>query len=86
MSIAAMNWVWRQCVLSTPKLVLLALADAADDEGRCWPSVATLSVKASASTRTVRRAIQLLIDHGRTSLPPRWFQFLEYLSPDHAGG
>jgi hypothetical protein len=72
MSIAAMNWAWRQDVPSTPKLVLLALADAADDEGRCWPSVATLSIKASASTRTVRRAIQLLIDHRMIMVEPRY--------------
>jgi hypothetical protein len=72
MSIAAMNWAWRQDVPSTPKLVLLALADAADDEGRCWPSVATLSIKASASTRTVRRAIQLLIDHSMITVEPRY--------------
>ena len=72
MSIAAMNWAWRQCVPSTPKLVLLALADAADDEGRCWPSVATLSIKASASTRTVRRAIQILIDQCLITVEPRY--------------
>ena len=27
-----------------PKLVLMALADAADDQGICWPSVATIAV------------------------------------------
>jgi hypothetical protein len=67
-----MNWAWRQDVPSTPKLVLLALADASDDEGRCWPSVAKLSVKASASTRTVRRAIQLLIDQCLITAEPRY--------------
>jgi hypothetical protein len=67
-----MNWAWRQCVPSTPKLVLLALADAADDEGRCWPSVATLSIKARASTRTVRRAIQVLLDQCLITVEPRY--------------
>jgi len=72
MSIAAMNWAWRQCVPTTPKLVLIALADAADDAGLCWPSVATLAIKASASTRTVRRAIQKLIEHHLIAVEPRY--------------
>jgi len=38
-----MNWAWRQGLPPTPKLVLMALADAADDHGVCWPSVTTLA-------------------------------------------
>jgi len=55
-----MNWAWRQQLPSTPKLVLMALADAADDDGNCWPSVATIAEKACVSTRTVQRVIQTL--------------------------
>ena len=40
-----MNWAWQQLLKPVPKLVLMALADAADDEGVCWPSVATLASK-----------------------------------------
>jgi hypothetical protein len=55
-----MNWAWRQNLPSTAKLVLLALADAADDEGNCWPSVATIAGKAGVTTRTVRRVMETL--------------------------
>ncbi|MEA2078936.1 MAG: helix-turn-helix domain-containing protein, partial [Pseudomonadota bacterium] len=63
MSIAALNWAWHQILKPVPKLVLMALADAADDQGVCWPSVATIAVKVGVSTRTVRRVIQMLIRH-----------------------
>jgi hypothetical protein len=56
-----MNWAWQQALKPVPKLVLMALADAADDEGICWPSVATLASKVGVSTRTVRRVMQELI-------------------------
>jgi hypothetical protein len=44
----------------TPKLVLMALADAADDHGVCWPSVTTLARKCSVSPRTVQRMLKVL--------------------------
>jgi len=56
-----MNWAWHQALKPVPKLVLMALADAADDQGTCWPSVATLASKVGVSTRTVRRVMQELI-------------------------
>ena len=56
-----MNWAWHQALKPVPKLILMALADAADDQGICWPSVATLASKVGVSTRTVRRVMQELI-------------------------
>ena len=56
-----MNWAWHQDLKPVPKLVLMALADAADDQGICWPSVATIAIKVGVSTRTVRRVMQALI-------------------------
>jgi len=56
-----MNWAWHQALKPVPKLVLMALADAADDQGVCWPSVATLASKVGVSIRTVRRVMQELI-------------------------
>ena len=55
-----MNWAWHQDLKPVPKLVLMALADAADDQGICWPSVATIATKVGVSTRTVRRVMQAL--------------------------
>jgi hypothetical protein len=55
-----MNWVWHQKLKPVPKLVLMALADAADDIGVCWPRVSTVATKCNVSTRTVRRVMQTL--------------------------
>lgn len=66
-----MNWAWRQTLAPTLKLVLMALADAADDQGVCWPSVSTLARKCSVSTRTVRRALRVLVDQGLLVAEPR---------------
>jgi len=45
-----------------PKFVLVVLADAANDQGICWPCVATIAGAVGVSKRTVQRAIQLLIN------------------------
>lgn len=69
MSIKALNWAWEQRLEPSTKLVLLALADIADDAGRCWPSVATLAKKVHASERNVRRILQKLrSDNGQQAL------------------
>jgi len=60
MSVRASTWAWRQQVKSTERLLLVALADMADDHGVCWPSVATLAERCARSTRTVQRVLQTL--------------------------
>ena len=64
MSIRVMKWAWHQAIPPGPKLVLMALADLADDTGACWPSVSTMAKQCSMSTRTVQRALQELIGAG----------------------
>ena len=64
-----MNWAWRQAL--TLKLVLTALADAADDQGICWPSVSTLARNCEVSTITVQRALRTLINQGPLIAEPR---------------
>jgi hypothetical protein len=64
MSIAAMNWAWRQVLAPTVKLVLMSMADAADDQGVCWPGVPTLARKCCVSERTVRRIMGDLETNG----------------------
>lgn len=56
-----MAQVWELPLPPMEKLVLLALADCANDEGQCWPSATTLARKTGEGERTVRRAVQALI-------------------------
>ncbi len=67
-----MNWAWRQALPPTPKLVLLALADAADDAGVCWPSVSTVPAKAGCSPRTVWRVMKHLVAQTPLVAEPRY--------------
>jgi hypothetical protein len=65
MSIKLMTAVWERIDLtSTQKLVLLALADWANDEGLCWPSIDRVAVKASLKRRAVQMTIRSLEESG----------------------
>jgi DNA-binding MarR family transcriptional regulator len=60
-----MSAVWeREDLPATQKLVMLALADWANDEGLCWPSIARIAVKSSLKERAVQMAIRQLEDAG----------------------
>ena len=72
MSIRAMNWAWQAPLPPGPKIVLLALADIADDEGVCWPGHRALAVKCSTTVRTVQRTIAALAAQGRLLIEPRY--------------
>lgn len=67
-----MNWAWRQALAPTVKLVLMSLADAADDHGVCWPSLPTVARKCNISPRTVRRLIRELVAGGLLRCEPRF--------------
>jgi Helix-turn-helix domain len=64
MSVRVMTAVWSMDLPDSEKIVLLALADCANDEGHCWPSMATLAKKCSKSDRTVQASIKSLVDAG----------------------
>src|SRR5215469_16877476 len=65
MSIEAMSAAWYHSKhKSGDLLVLLALCDYANDDGKCWPSETTLARKCRLSIRNVRRCITSLIDSG----------------------
>ena len=61
MSIRIMAGVWeRSDINPTQKLVLLALADWANDEGLCWPSIDRLCQKSGLKRRSVQMAIHTM--------------------------
>lgn len=59
-----MTAVWAIDLPDSQKIVLLALADCANDEGHCWPSMATLAKKCSKGERTVQGVIKELVSAG----------------------
>lgn len=62
MSVMALAWAFRVNVGDpVSKLVLICLADHADDIGRCWPSRKTIATYAECSIDTVDRRIKKLV-------------------------
>jgi len=61
MSVRLMSMVFDSDIDSTKKLIMLAVSDFANDEGRSiYPSVSTLCNKTSLSERTVRKQLKEL--------------------------
>lgn len=67
-----MNWAWQLRLKPTIKFVLMALADAADDEGYCWPSVPTLARKTCMDQRSVQRILKTLKDNNLIEVQARF--------------
>jgi hypothetical protein len=68
MSVKVSAWVWENGPEQTSeKLLLLALADHANDDGICYPSVDRLSIMVACSPRHVRRLRDSLIEQGYLS-------------------
>jgi hypothetical protein len=73
MSIKLMTQVWESDIgPATKRLVLLALADSANDEGVCWPSVATIARKAGASKRRTEEVLAELASAEVVTKRARW--------------
>jgi hypothetical protein len=64
MSVRVMTLVWELDLPDSEKIVLLALADCANDEGHCWPGINALKRKCSKSDRTIQLAIKMLCAKG----------------------
>lgn len=65
MSIQHSSAVWTASVGDpVAKLVLLKLADNANSEGRCWPSIARICAETELSERTVQRKMSMLESAG----------------------
>lgn len=64
-----MSWVWEQSLPPNGKIVLLALADHAHDDGRnAFPSLARIARKTGYSERQVQRILAELVRQGAISI------------------
>lgn len=62
MSIRLMTLAWELKIPASPKIVLLALCDWANDDGFCYPSVGRVASRASLSPRQCKRVLHQLTD------------------------
>ena len=69
MSIRIMSSVFDSKTLKpTERLVMLALADHADDSGRCYPSNSRLQERTGLSERAIRQNVQTLRESGHLTV------------------
>jgi hypothetical protein len=69
MSVRVMSHVWEHSDARLgARLVLLAIADFANDSGMAWPSVETLAAKSRLSSRQVQRILRQLVNDGDLTL------------------
>lgn len=72
MSTLIMSACWPlQGMSIAQKSVIISLADNANDEGVCWPSVAKIAMRTCMSERAVQSAIRWLVDAGILSKDER---------------
>ena len=64
MSIKLMTKAWELKLKANDKLVLLALADHANDDGECYPSLRKIEAKTGLSKQGLINAIKRLMDLG----------------------
>lgn len=67
MSIKVMSQVWELDLPSSEKMILLALADHANDDGVCAPSFSRIAWKCGVSKDTVKRAVKSFLPSGLVS-------------------
>lgn len=66
-----MNWVWALPMTGAEKLVLLCLADHADNDGVCWPGLSAVSEKTGVSQRQVMRLVSKMSETGLLEIEKR---------------
>jgi DNA-binding IscR family transcriptional regulator len=63
MSVRASTWAWdAKCPTPAAKLVLLKLADHANEEGECWPSQSRIAADCGIPRETVNRVMKALVE------------------------
>jgi hypothetical protein len=72
---------------ASQKIVILALADQANDEGYCWPAIPTIARRCSKSERTVFAMLLELEESGHLSRRQRTGTSTVYIiHPNRMGG
>lgn len=75
MSLDATRWAWQQSgIKSSDKLVLLSMADRADEMHMCWPAVSRIAADTCLNKDTVIASIERLIQAGLLEKKKRWGQ------------
>jgi DNA-binding transcriptional ArsR family regulator len=70
-SVEALRWAFIQPVKSTPRFVLVVLADHADQAHSCYPSVSRISERTGLGASTVRKALHSLQEAGLIQIQER---------------
>lgn len=71
MSTTVMGKVWPLTVTPVQKLVLISLADQANDDGVSWPGVTSMAKRTCLAERSVQRALRELVALGLVSIKER---------------
>lgn len=71
MTIKAMNWAWGVDLPPAMKLVLLKLADRANDDGECWPGMDVVAQACGVSRASLIRYIQKMEEMGLVNVSKR---------------
>ncbi len=75
MSIALMSLVWKHGPPDrSQRLLMLAIADSANDQGICWPSTKLLAGKSCMSVRSVLRSLKALEQQGWLSVKRKSYE------------
>ena len=64
MSLAAMNAVFESDLPLAERMVMLVIADHADEKGECWPSIQRLTERSGMSDRGVQKVLAKLVERG----------------------
>ncbi len=71
MSTTVMGKVWPLTVTPVQKLVLISLADQANDDGVSWPGVTSMARRTCLAERSVQRALRELVALGLVTIKER---------------
>lgn len=72
MSVKSLVWAWNLKIkVASHKLVLLTLADNANEQGECFPRIETIARRCGLKIRPLQKVIKKLITQGYLSIEPR---------------